>query len=379
MTITSRNSVFIIGAGTSAPFGMPLGADLIPQIRGSLATELDSFDALVSKGTHEALGWLKSAATRCAGFEQYPILGTISRQFLNADQRTFDTGELEKCFMKARQLVKLLHHQTSETIDDFIVENPSVAKITKLAIAAIFFRICYQHKDDIYIPRDFESRELPHRGSKSQVRNWVHLLINIVRQGIRSGEVSEQNKVVIVTFNYDSVLERVLRKQFSNTEANYGHYTNFIQILHVHGKCGDIEGSCNNPAETCASWGNNINVVNETTDNPEVNEARLAARELIARAEEIYACGFSFSGPNCRLLGIGSPNPAVDSRTITFCNYDGNVGISKAVENFENKFVAPPFGRHETSTYIEEVAGTPEKPLAIHDWLKLGYLGELPG
>jgi hypothetical protein len=61
-----------------------------------LANEPDSFDALVSRGTHAASGWLRNASTRYEGYEQYPIAGTISRQFLNADQRTFDTRELEK-------------------------------------------------------------------------------------------------------------------------------------------------------------------------------------------------------------------------------------------------------------------------------------------
>jgi hypothetical protein len=61
-----------------------------------LANEPDWFDALVSRGTHEASGWLSNASTRYEGSGQYPIAGTISRQFLNADQRTFDPRELEK-------------------------------------------------------------------------------------------------------------------------------------------------------------------------------------------------------------------------------------------------------------------------------------------
>jgi len=61
-----------------------------------LANEPDAFDALVSRDTHEALGWLRNASTRYEGSGQYPIAGMISRQFLNANQRTFDTRELEK-------------------------------------------------------------------------------------------------------------------------------------------------------------------------------------------------------------------------------------------------------------------------------------------
>jgi hypothetical protein len=75
-----------------------------------LADQPDWFDPLVSRGTHEALGWLRNASTRYEGSGQNPTVGAISRQFFNADQRTFDTGEVEKCFMKARQLVKTPNH-----------------------------------------------------------------------------------------------------------------------------------------------------------------------------------------------------------------------------------------------------------------------------
>jgi hypothetical protein len=61
-----------------------------------LANEPESFDALVSRDTLEALGWLRNASTRYKGSERYPVVGTISRQFLDADRRTSDTRELEK-------------------------------------------------------------------------------------------------------------------------------------------------------------------------------------------------------------------------------------------------------------------------------------------
>ncbi|PCJ96176.1 MAG: hypothetical protein COA52_02350 [Hyphomicrobiales bacterium] len=68
-------------------------------------------------------------------------------------------------------------------------------------------------------------------------------------------------------------------------------------------------------------------------------------------------------------------------RTISFCNYDGNIGISKTVnayESLEQEFRAGGHQQAEEKTIIEETSGTLEKPLSVSDWIKLGTLGELP-
>jgi len=257
--------------------------------------------------------------------------------------------------------------------------------LTKICIAANFIKHCYVLKDRVLRRRSFEFREFDGRRTGKPERNWVHLLINIVRQGIRLGDVSEDNPVVIVTFNYDKILEKILEEQFSNTEANYFEYWNYIRIIHVHGACGDLNDTCANPASTCLEWAEAINVVNEATENEALGYLRSEAREKIVNAEELYFCGFSFAGPNCRLLGLKTPSDQLESRTISYCNYDGNVGLAKIVDDY--KEMAPPVldirgGLGQSlgiSTYVEDASGTVEKPISVADWLRLGYLGELPG
>ena len=207
------------------------------------------------------------------------------------------------------------------------------------------------------------------------------MLINIIRHGIRAGTVSEENKVKIITFNYDKILEYVLEAQFSNTEASYPHYSDYVEIIHVHGECGKIDAPHkSNPAQICLEWAEGIHVVNEpeVPKNIKQKRKRKIAQGLVQSARELYFCGFSFSGPNCRLLKLDTPASQFPDRTITVCNYDGNVGISKSVKRYENS-VNSGVNVGRLTTHIEEEKGTPDSPLSVVDWLRLGHLGELPG
>jgi len=261
----------------------------------------------------------------------------------------------------------LLDGQTSETIDDFIVENPSYANLTKIGIASLFIQSCYDFGNRQALLRPFSDRHFFSQSS-GQSRNWVHLLINIIRQGIRSKTVTADKKVKIITFNYDKILEHVLEKQFSNTETPLSHYTDYIEILHMHGECGDLNDVLSSPAETCLQWAKGIHVVNEPDVPEDIEKKRAEAKTIIKSARELYFCGFSFSGPNCRLLGLDSSYEGGGTRLISYCNYDGNVGIKKTVEKYKRR-----------KQDVVEAPGSVDKPLGVSDWIKQGQLGELPG
>lgn len=374
MAITDRNTVLVLGAGATAPFGYPLGSSLISNISDQISREVASIYGRDDFQGRELTRNLLSAAKSPVGFDRFPIHGAAARRHLHENQREFDVAPMNADLTRIKELQKLISNQTSETIDDFIVENPSYSDLTKIAIAADFIKRSYTLQDGALRAQPFEARYW------KDERNWIHLLINIVRHGIRSGIVTTDNKIEIVTFNYDTVLERVLAKQFSNTESQYTDYSDYISILHVHGKCGEISDIFPDPALTCSSWSKNINVVNEG-DVPDIVQAsRTTAKQKIRAASEIYFCGFSFSGPNCRLLDLANPTGGGRTRQISVCNYDGNIGVSKTVSSFRDE--ANPgmaYGATQLFTKVDEASGTIEKPLGVSDWLKLGYLGELPG
>ncbi len=373
MSITSENSVLVIGAGTSAPFGLSLGGDLISEISNTIGREKRIFDGKFSGrigiGSRAAFHYFFAHEN----FRECPILNTIVHPYMNFELDQIEVN-VQDHLDKLWHLVELLNNQTSETIDDFIVENPTYAAVVKKCVSTLFFLACVDSNHTLRA-KSFEARYLG-----NQNRNWVHLLINIVRQGIRAGEVSAENKIKIITFNYDMILEYVLEKQFSNTERRMAHWSDYIEILHVHGQCGSLSELNERPAKICDEWAKGIHVVNEPNVPDWVQQNRNLASDIIRSSRELYFCGFAFSGPNCRLLELGEPDDWLGERTISFCNYDGNVGLSKAVANYEQIVVptADPDQISLVSTDIQEAKGTRTEPIGVTDWLRLGYLGELP-
>tara|TARA_R110002110_G_C13441379_1_gene716181 strand:- start:111 stop:1250 length:1140 start_codon:yes stop_codon:yes gene_type:complete len=379
MAITDRNTVLVLGAGATASFDYPLGSSLISNISDQISNEVASIYGRDDWGSNELRQNLLSASRSPDGFNRFPIHGAAARRHLHENKRDFEADPMNVDLERIKELQQLVSNQTSETIDDFIVENPSYSDLTKIAIAADFIKRSYKIENGALRAHAFEARYWKSEKTRREERNWIHLLINIVRHGIRSGAVSADNKVEIVTFNYDTVLERVLAMQFSNTESRHPDYSDYISILHVHGKCGEISDIFPDPAQTCINWSEQINVVNEGSVPDSVMASRTIAKEKIRSAAEIYFCGFSFSGPNCRLIGLGEPTGEGRTRQISVCNYDGNVGVSKTVSGYREEPRPGASTKRPIFTRVEEASGTIDKPLGISDWLKLGYLGELPG
>ena len=75
-----------------------------------------------------------------------------------------------------------------------------------------------------------------------------------------SGPASEGR---VNAFNYDGILERVLAKQFSNVEEQFGSYSDYFEIIHPHGYCGDILDEYDNVWKALTERAANISVVNE--------------------------------------------------------------------------------------------------------------------
>lgn len=359
MAITDENTVLILGAGVSAPFGIPLGGQFIDLI----ATAIETEGMLLEKDRD-----LHAAVFDPPAFWKYPVHGPVLRPFIQQDGTILDPGGLQNERERLRQLGGLLKHQTAETIDDFIVENPSVADITKVAVAALILRQCYDCATLPCTPIQFGTRDFwaaIGAGQSVQRRNWVHLLINLARHGIRREAVSPENKIRIVTFNYDTILEHILEGQFPNSERRRPHWGEFIEIVHVHGQFARLR-TISSPAEVAREWAGGIHVVNEENPPAAVAANRARARELIQSCKELYAAGFAFAGPNCKLLGLEERGQG-NGILVNYCNYDGNAGVRATV------------GKLFPHQVVSEAPVLPSGVLSVENWIRAGYLGELPG
>lgn len=369
MSIVEPGSVLILGAGSSADFGLPLGGQIIDTIK-DVTTERELRTGQYS-GEYSKLPsqWSHTLCLRPKEGLLNPIGAILNYQYL-VGRQNFTQDELYAKRLEALEFGNALNHQTSDTIDDFISLNPKFALIAKQCIAAVFagkIFSCDEHGTRVF-PNAFVGRLC----ADKKTRNWIHLLINIARHHYRGTPPKE--KIKIITFNYDGILEHVLAKQFSNVEEEFGAYTDYFEIIHPHGCCGEIQDTYNDLWKSMTEWANNIWVVNEPLAHlPKVvTDARERAKELIAGSKHIYAAGFAFSRPNCKLLGLDKK----DRVKITYHNFNNDIGMDLAVEAIAERWVLK---AGEYPKWIRKGAGSEGRLLPIANWIRAGYLGEMPG
>ncbi len=367
MSIVDKGSVLLIGAGASADFGLPLGETLINDIMKATNKTQSPINGPPTQSPSPNY-WGSDLADGHKGM-QNPIGATVIQALapagpLNSSERL--TAARSKAYAMGQELLA----QTSETIDDFISLNPQFSEIAKLCIAGSFAGKLFKSAGT---GPAGQIKPLEARMSESGARNWIHLLINIVRHGRRGR--SDERRIPIISFNYDGILEYVLEKQFSNIGVQMGRFDEHFEILHPHGFCGNLPGITPSIWKTATEWAKNIWVVNEDPAAlPEsVRCDRNRSRRLIENAERIYAAGFSFSHPNCELLGLNKRDQPFEIR---YHNYNNDIGIDVAVGRIAKRWG---LSESQLSNFVIKGAGSEGRGLSIANWIKGGHLGAMPG
>jgi len=147
-----------------------------------------------------------------------------------------------------------------------------------------------------------------------------------------SWEEFKENKLTIITFNYDRSLEyflfSALKHSYNKTDAQVAEMMQCIPIVHVHGSLGPLPWQESGGIDYYPLFGRkddgyvigkrikvateNIVIVSEA--EPKSKEFALAMR-TIKEAERIYFLGFGYYRANLERLGL-SQLPIVDSAAL---------------------------------------------------------------
>ena len=383
--ITDKGALLLIGAGTSLQFGLPSGEQLFEKITTQLGVELRN------SNSRTALSDLNRA---CLYNDLYFVSDPQILPLLPAIALGCDLGG-DEVFKIARTLHSRLCNQTSETIDDFIFQNPDLSEATKSCVATCVFNCLYKWNsaEFLFNLKKLETRQLEVRetdkpgliGRKISIyeRNWVHLLINIAREGVRTEAINFENKIKIVTFNYDMVLEYILEKQFSNVSNDLipegNDWADYIEIAHVHGRFDGMESEIVRPYDLISKWSSAFVVIHQTHNLENVEAERARAIDLVMSSRRFYATGFSFSASNVELIKLMERNSRA-SLDIHYNNYDGNIGLRTSLSRLEVEQVYDAKRKRTVPFYVRvhPVEGTPEKPMSVVDWFKAGIPGRPP-
>lgn len=380
MGLFSADTAIIIGAGASVPFGLPNGL----QLMDLAAVVLDSEASVLEKIA-----------------ERYPF-GTVlanKAPITYAIHDELQAGSKIEINMAASILKRTsswIKKQTYDTIDDLIRNFPDKSKLLKIVITYCLVDSLYKRNTDgEWIISDAAlQRKL---STPKDERNWIHSLINLARAEMLDDPNywSSGERIKIINFNYDNLLEYVIGKLWADSNAinivqgsperNAANWRDVFEIVHPHGHLSSLPATIPEREffQFLRSAAADIAVVREQAELPEsIRIQRGRAREICEQATLIYAMGFAFARTNCELLGLGGGGRdgsgfPVASQEIRYLNYSGEFGLRDRVD----RLATPPgeaslhavLGRsvHETK---DQAGGK----LPIHQALMAGFLGEMP-
>jgi hypothetical protein len=260
----TRDTVFVLGAGASHPYGMPLGSELRDQICAWRSKKDSNFIGML-----DSIGFSWEDIRKLAGEFQDSAVDSIDR-FLGLREEHLIAGKY------------LIAHTILEC------EHRSRAKDA--------------HDGDWY--RYLWNRMLADVDNEARVRN---------------------NRIKFLTFNYDRTLEFFLYKSFKNTfnaspiEAQ--RFVDSIPIAHLYGSVGAFliaspdgkhsYGEGVTSGEQLAASADSLRVMEEDRLDSSVFQQ---GRDWFANANQIIFLGFGFDELNCSRLKLSSVFEYIDAQ-----------------------------------------------------------------
>ena len=249
-----KNTVFVLGAGASCPYGFPSGSELREQI---IAHHIDDSSNYL---------WAKNP----------------SENYVN------------EILKGAKDFVETFRKSTTKSIDLFLARNKRYRRDGQRAIA---FRILAAEKESSF-------REQ----SKKRSQDWYTWLFGKMTDEIIKEEdfnSFSENDLSIITFNYDRSLEHFLFDSLRNSFKGIGigkviEQLNHIKICHIFNQIAYLEWQ-NQPNDVkYRTESKNISIIYDEEENPKLQEAR----DLLSNAQRVFFLGFGYAKENLEALKI---------------------------------------------------------------------------
>jgi hypothetical protein len=256
-TMITAKTVFILGAGASAPYGFPTGSGLKKEL-------LDNLVAMPSFDTQPPM--------ESGAFEHLVEMGHKADHIQKFRIALRDSGR--------------------SSVDAFLEHRPEYVDVGKAAMAAMLLP-CESHKA-LFDP-DTKDRE-----------RWYEYLFSKLSAGF---DDLDRNNVSFLTFNYDRSLEYYLitaiRNSYDKTFSEAKAKVDKLRILHLHGDLGPMTdrealrwraGRKVRSAEIAAA-ANGIEIMHSA-----IADRFAVGRHNIFKAEVVCFLGFGYHPTNVERL-----------------------------------------------------------------------------
>ena len=228
------------------------------------------------------------------------------------------------------------------SVDAFLENRPEFIPIGKMAIAYTLL----QDEDPDFIAKDC---------------NWYNFLWGKLHCPFDN---FQENKLSIITFNYDRSIEFFLMNAMKHT---YGksikecyEKLSSIPIIHLHGKLGSLPwegddytkfGAEIQTKNELKKVGEKIKIIHEDIST---NEEFTSAFNMIANAERIYFLGLSYSETNIQRLKI--PILDVNGKDIRGSVLNLSSTQIEDIKQFTNRKIALAHSSYDCLMFLKEFA-----------------------
>ncbi|MGR9437955.1 hypothetical protein ACU8V1_23550 [Rhizobium leguminosarum] len=271
-------TVFVVGAGASAEFAMPVGSALMERIRRNCTYSIE-------------YGRFTMVAEADLLFRYYTSMYKLDKKE--------DVDALNVRLEVMRELV--LSIDMAESIDEYIYRhshNPIVTEVGKLQVA---HAIACAESDSYLRPDDFNAGEK----FKALNNTWIYNFAKILMIGIRAEEMERiGDNITIICFNYDRCIEHYLEHAivhaYPGTPFEQAReIVSNINIIHPYGWLGSLKDFPFGRVQNFAAMSDNLITWSESIRDPQVKERMGHA---MSEAETIVFLGFAFARQNMDLL-----------------------------------------------------------------------------
>jgi hypothetical protein len=269
-----KKVVFVVGAGASKEFGLPLGLELAATIRSRLAGELDSHSNLENS-----------------------IISIAMQSELSGD---YGEAARDLCggLVSARSIDRLLHSRQ---------DRPLVMELGKCGIALILSEMEAGSPMGSVIDKNVWSTIQDALITVN--RTWLAKLYSILHEGVipAKAETVFEN-CSFINFNYDRCIQQYLTLAFQHTMSirpeKVAELVAAIPCQHVYGSLGGLNVGINEsmPFGPAPYFARRASQSIQTFTEGAADGTIHAVRALVSEAEVIVFLGFAFDPLNVEAL-----------------------------------------------------------------------------
>jgi hypothetical protein len=339
-----NRTLFVVGAGASSEFGLPLGALLAQQIAKKLYFEFD-------------YSQLKSG--------DYHLFSLLQQAFQ-------DQNDLSKHLKACRRIHDGI--QMARSIDNYIDthrDDPQVAFCGKLAIADCI--LSAEKKSALYF--DPHASQVKFDTGKLG-KTWVHEFANILFDGVaKSGVETVFDNVSVVSFNYDRCIQQALilalHTLYHIDIIDCHQLVDKLDIVYPYGGLGSLSVRGRQQAvgfgdesqrSKLLEFASRIRTYSEQIADQEL-KARIA--EAVKTAHTVVFLGCAFHFQNVRILTAQSD--ALSKRVLATAVGISEDGITQIAAKLLESLIHLPNGY---SSYEDVVPGILGKQISLRNDLK---------